>query len=101
VDCRRWRASGVPDVVLLRYCASMPAPTNERQSFERELREELLPAQLAAYQQELAGGVAAAPRSLARAPLPKYVSILISAEPRTLCRCLPYPWRVRIVADMV
>jgi hypothetical protein len=36
----------------------MPAPTNERQSLERELREELLPAQLAAYQQELAGGQA-------------------------------------------
>jgi hypothetical protein len=41
--------------VILRYYASMPAPTNERQSLERELREEL-PAQLAAYQQELAGG---------------------------------------------
>jgi hypothetical protein len=35
----------------------MPRPRNERQSLERELREEL-PAQLAAYQQELAGGSA-------------------------------------------
>ena len=35
----------------------MPAPTNERQSLERELLEEL-PAQLAGYQQELAGGQA-------------------------------------------
>jgi predicted nucleic acid-binding Zn-ribbon protein len=31
----------------------MPAPTNERQAWERELREEL-PAQLAKYQEELA-----------------------------------------------
>jgi hypothetical protein len=40
----------------LRYCAiitDMPAPTNERQAWERELREEL-PAQLAEYQEELA-----------------------------------------------
>ena len=36
---------------------SMPRPTNDRQSLERELREEL-PAQLAGYQQELAGGQA-------------------------------------------
>ncbi len=36
---------------------SMPKPTNERQSLERELREEL-PAQLASYQQELAAGQA-------------------------------------------
>src|SRR5216683_2968131 len=36
---------------------AMPRPRNERQSLERELREEL-PAQLAAYQQELAGGSA-------------------------------------------
>jgi hypothetical protein len=35
----------------------MPAPTNERQTLERELREEL-PVQLAAYQQELAAGLA-------------------------------------------
>jgi hypothetical protein len=35
----------------------MPTPTNERQRLERELREEL-PARLAAYQQELAGGSA-------------------------------------------
>jgi hypothetical protein len=35
----------------------MPTPTNERQHLERELREEL-PARLAAYQQELAGGSA-------------------------------------------
>ncbi len=35
----------------------MPKPTNERQSLERELREEL-PAQLASYQQELAAGQA-------------------------------------------
>jgi hypothetical protein len=35
----------------------MPRPTNERQSLEHELREEL-PAHLAAYQQELAGGSA-------------------------------------------
>ena len=33
----------------------MPAPTNEHQALERELREEL-PARLAAYQQELAAG---------------------------------------------
>jgi len=32
-------------------------PTNERQSLEHELREEL-PTQLAAYQQELAAGLA-------------------------------------------
>ena len=43
--------------VLLRYYASMPAPTNERQSLEHELREEL-PAQLAGHQQELAAGPA-------------------------------------------
>jgi len=35
----------------------MPRPTNKRQSLEHELREEL-PALLAAYQQELAGGLA-------------------------------------------
>ncbi len=35
----------------------MPKPLNERQSLEHELRDEL-PAQLAAYQQELAGGLA-------------------------------------------
>jgi len=35
----------------------MPRPLSERQSLERELREEL-PAQLAAYQQELAAGLA-------------------------------------------
>ena len=35
----------------------MPRPLNERQSLERELREEL-PGQLAAYQQELAAGLA-------------------------------------------
>jgi len=35
----------------------MPRPLNERQSLEHELREEL-PAQLAAYQQELAAGLA-------------------------------------------
>jgi len=35
----------------------MPRPINERQSLEHELREEL-PAQLAGYQQELAGGSA-------------------------------------------
>jgi hypothetical protein len=34
---------------------SMPRPTNERQSLERELREEL-PARLKAYQQELVAG---------------------------------------------
>ena len=55
MDCQRWRASGVPDVVLLRYFDA--TPTNERQSLERELREEL-PALLAAYQQELAAGQA-------------------------------------------
>ena len=36
---------------------SMPRPTNDGQSLERELREEL-PAQLAGYQQELAAGLA-------------------------------------------
>jgi len=35
----------------------MPAPTNERQALEHELREEL-PAQLADYRQELAAGLA-------------------------------------------
>ena len=35
----------------------MPRPVNERQSLEHELREEL-PGQLAAYQQELAAGLA-------------------------------------------
>jgi hypothetical protein len=35
----------------------MPRPTNERESLEHELQEEL-PAQLAAYQQELAAGLA-------------------------------------------
>ncbi len=35
----------------------MPKPVNERQSLEHELRKEL-PAQLAAYQQELAAGPA-------------------------------------------
>jgi hypothetical protein len=35
----------------------MPRPTNDGQSLERELREEL-PAQLAGYQQELAAGLA-------------------------------------------
>ena len=40
----------------LRYCAiitDMPAPTNERQAWERELREEL-PTVLADHQRELA-----------------------------------------------
>ncbi len=37
--------------------SSMPRPTNERQSLEHELREEL-PDQLAGYQQELAAGLA-------------------------------------------
>jgi hypothetical protein len=36
----------------------MPRPLNERQSLERELREEL-PAQLAAYRRELASGLEA------------------------------------------
>jgi len=35
----------------------MPAPTNERQSLARELREEL-PDQLAGYQQKLVAGLA-------------------------------------------
>jgi hypothetical protein len=35
----------------------MPRPRNEREAWEHELREEL-PAQLAAYQQELAAGQA-------------------------------------------
>jgi len=35
----------------------MPRPLNERQSLERELREEL-PGQRAAYRQELAAGLA-------------------------------------------
>jgi hypothetical protein len=35
----------------------MPRPQNERQAWEHELREEL-PAQLVAYQQELAAGQA-------------------------------------------
>jgi hypothetical protein len=42
--------------LLLSFCA-MPRPLNERQSLEHELREEL-PSQLAAYQQELAAGLA-------------------------------------------
>jgi hypothetical protein len=37
--------------------AAMPAPKNERDAWERELREEL-PVQLASYQQELAAGPA-------------------------------------------
>ncbi len=36
---------------LLRYHASMPAPTNERQSLERERAE--LPGQIVAYESEL------------------------------------------------
>ena len=36
---------------LLRYHASMPAPTNERQALERERAE--LPEQIAAFQREL------------------------------------------------
>ncbi len=40
-----------PEVPLLRYHASMPAPTNERQSLERERAE--LPSQIAAYEAEL------------------------------------------------
>jgi hypothetical protein len=43
----------------------MPAPTNERQSLERELLEEL-PAQLAGHQEELAGGQADKTRCLER-----------------------------------
>jgi hypothetical protein len=35
--------------------SAMPRPKNEREAWEHELREEL-PAQLAAYQQELAAG---------------------------------------------
>jgi len=38
-------------VPLLRYHASMPAPTNERQSLERERAE--LPGQIVAYESEL------------------------------------------------
>jgi hypothetical protein len=40
-----------PEVPLLRYHASMPAPTNERQSLERERAD--LPSQIAAYEAEL------------------------------------------------
>jgi hypothetical protein len=40
-----------PEVPLLRYHASMPAPTNERQSLERERAE--LPGQIVAYESEL------------------------------------------------
>ena len=40
-----------PEVPLLRYHASMPAPTNERQSPEQERAE--LPSQIAAYESEL------------------------------------------------
>jgi hypothetical protein len=50
---QRRQASGEPCLLLLRYHASMPAPTNERQALERGLREEL-PGQLAKYQEELA-----------------------------------------------
>jgi hypothetical protein len=50
---QRRQASGEPCLLLLRYHASMPAPTNERQALERELREEL-PALLADHQRELA-----------------------------------------------
>jgi hypothetical protein len=37
--------------------SAMPRPRNEREAWEHELREEL-PAQLAAYQQELSAGLA-------------------------------------------
>ena len=40
-----------PEVPLPRYHASMPAPTNERQSLERERAE--LPSQIAAYEFKL------------------------------------------------
>jgi hypothetical protein len=40
-----------PGLPLLRYHASMPAPTNERQALERERAE--LPAHVAHYQREL------------------------------------------------
>jgi hypothetical protein len=42
---QRRQASGEPCLLLLRYHASMPAPTNERQALERE-RAELLPGRL-------------------------------------------------------
>lgn len=48
---QRRRASGEPSLPLLRYHASMPAPTNERQALERERDE--LPLQLANYRREL------------------------------------------------
>ena len=47
---------GEPGPPLLRYHASMPAPTNERQALERERDE--LPGQLAGDQKELDGYVA-------------------------------------------
>jgi hypothetical protein len=57
--CRRVPAPGLRlDKALGAVILSvMPRPRNERDAWEHELREEL-PAQLAAYQQELAAGQA-------------------------------------------
>jgi len=48
---QRRRARGARGVCSLRYHLSMPAPTNERQSLERERAE--LPAHVTNYQREL------------------------------------------------
>jgi hypothetical protein len=50
---QRRQASGEPCLLLLRYHASMPAPTNERQALERERERAELPAHVANYQREL------------------------------------------------
>lgn len=49
---QRRQASGEPCLLLLRYHASMPAPTNERQALERERAE--LRQQVEAHKNELA-----------------------------------------------
>ena len=46
---QRRQASGEPCLLLLRYHASMPAPTNERQALERERERAELPAHVANY----------------------------------------------------
>lgn len=45
----------MPELDLRGILSAMPRPRNEREAWEHELREEL-PAQLAAYQRELAAG---------------------------------------------
>lgn len=54
VSATRLRLDKAVSTVIL---SAMPRPRNEREAREHELREEL-PAQLAAYQQELAAGQA-------------------------------------------